>query len=1102
MKKRALRKDFYMEIRKSLGRFLSIFFIVAIGTAFFSGIRSAEPDMRLTGDAYSDNQNLMDIQVISTLGLTEKDWKALEEVEGIERVEGGYSADVLCESRDSRNVLHVISLLPTLNQVVVEEGRLPEAADECFVDMDFLAESDYRVGDQVTFLSGTDQEITDTFRTDTFTIVGSGSSPCYISFYRGSSTIGNGSVSGFVYVPEQSFDMEVYTELYATVKGAKELTVFTDAYDEQVEAVTDRVEAIKEERQLARYQEIVEEANEELDKAKAELADAKAEAEEKLRDAQEELDDGRRQLEDGKSQLVSGRRELENGKSELSTQQALLDEKRSELDRAKEELAVNQETLNQGRAQWEDGQAQLAQEWEKWNAASAALTAGLEEIEVQLAKMQQDYENLLASGAADPAVLEQLQGGIAQLEAQRAQLQGQQEALEQGKMVLEQNQARLDEEGRKIEESQQALNEAAATVEEGGMQLDDGQNQINAGWEEITANESTLNAAAAEISANEKKLLDGQAEYEKAKAEADEKIAEGEQKIQDAEDEVQKIEHAKWYINDRSVLTEYAGYGENADRMRAIGQVFPVLFFLVAALISLTTMTRMVEEQRVQIGTLKALGYSRGAIAAKYLGYAFLATITGSVIGVLIGEKLLPYIIIVAYGIMYGHVNTLQIPYETHYAVMATVAAIFCTVGAAWFACYKELRGTAAELMRPPAPKSGKRVFLERIPLFWKRLSFIWKATVRNLIRYKKRFFMTVFGISGCMALLLVGYGLEDSISNIARLQYGEIQSYDANLILNDSAEVSERDEAVEALRSDERVKESERTMLEQMKVNHGKVQKEIYLAVPEDAEQYKHFVTFQDRVTKERHELSENGVILTEKIASLLEVEEGDVLTIRDDIQGEIEVTIEAICENYISHYMYMTPTLYEQLFQRTPEYNAVCFQMQDAKRDKLEEVGEQILTYEGALSISYMSEVQDQVDTMLTSLDSVLVVLVLSAGMLAFVVLYNLNNINITERRRELATLKVLGFYDGEVSAYVYRENVVLTLIGAALGCLLGKVLHQFVILTVEIDTVMFGRNIDLSSFVYSVLITIGFSCFVNWVMYFKLKKIDMVESLKSVE
>ncbi len=1032
----------------------------APGTAFFAGIRATEPDMRYTGDAYTDKFHLMDLQVVSTLGLTDEDVEALSEVKGVQAAEPGYSADVLCVNHEGQDVLHVMSVLPGMNQIDLVDGRLPENPGECLIDANFLKSSDYKIGDQIRFLSGTDAKITDTFSGDTFTIVGSGYSPCYLSFYRGSSSVGTGSVKGFAYVPAESFTTEVYTEIYVQVAGARELTAFTEAYDEKVQKTADQIEKIKDTRQTARYQAIVGEATQKLEDAKAELETAKTEADGQLEAAKAELEDGRAKLETARQQLTSGKNQLEAAKQQLAS-------KEQELAAGQTALQEQQQTLDQNR--------------EKLQQAQTSVSTGLAQLDTKLSELQEAYDRLVASGGAAPETLQQLQTQI-------TALQGQKEALEAQQSALQSQSTQLDA-------GQQKLNAALAEWKAG-------QAQLLSAKATLEAQETKLSRGEQEIAANEQKLQEGQASYETAKAEAEAKITDGEQQIREAEDEISKIENAKWYINDRSVLTEYSGYGENADRMRAIGQVFPVLFFLVAALISLTTMTRMVEEQRTEIGTLKALGYSRKSISVKYLGYAFLATMSGSVLGVLIGEKLLPKIIIKAYKMMYPHITTVRTPYEVKYTLMSIGIATVCTVGAAWFACGRELRGTAAELMRPPEPKSGKRVLLERITFFWKHLSFIWKATVRNLFRYKKRFFMTVSGIGGCMGLLLVGFGLEDSISNIARLQYNEIQRYDANLILDPTASADAQEKTAEALETDENVDAAKRILMEQVKVSSNGETLDIYLDIPESPEDYEEFVTLRSRTGGETYSLEKDSVVLTEKAASLLDVQAGDEIVIRDDIKGEIRAKVSAVCENYMGHYLYMSPDTYQKLFDRKPEYNAVCFRMKKGQEDQLEAVGEKILATDGAFSMKYVAEIQGQVDAMLTSLDSVMGVIVLFAGMLAFVVLYNLNNINITERRRELATLKVLGFYDLEVAEYVYRENILLTIFGAAAGCVLGNLLHRFVIETVEIDTVMFGRNIDFSSFVIGILITFGFSCFVNWIMFYKLRKIDMVESLKSVE
>ena len=550
-------------------------------------------------------------------------------------------------------------------------------------------------------------------------------------------------------------------------------------------------------------------------------------------------------------------------------------------------------------------------------------------------------------------------------------------------------------------------------------------------------------------------------------------------------------------------LTEYQGYGDNADRMRSIGKVFPVLFFLVAALISLTTMTRMVEEQRVQIGTMKALGYGKAAIAGKYIGYALIATLGGRIFGVLIGEKILPLVIIYGYMILYKHLPAILLPYHMSYAFQASAIAVACILIATIASCYKELAAEPAELMRPAAPKQGKRILLERIGIIWKHLNFTWKSTVRNLIRYKKRFFMTIFGIGGCMALMVVGFGLKDCIYEIVSLQYEKVQFYDAATYMSNDISEENRQQLHDYLDQNADIKETIEARMQKTDVKSASGKKTLYLMVPSDNEKIEDFLSFHSRTNKDEvYSLKKDEVILTEKMASLLNVKVGDQLTIEDEERGDQTVTIGAICENYMSHYLYLSPEKYEELYGKPVEYNTIIYSVKDGKDDQIEKIGTKLLAMDGVLNVSYTSSIEGRLDDMLRSLNLVIVVLIVSAGMLAFVVLYNLNNINITERQRELATLKVLGFYDGEVASYVYRENILLTIIGSVVGMVLGNFLHRYTILTVEVEEAMFGRQIHWQSYLYSFLFTAAFSLFVNWVMFYKLKKIDMVESLKSVE
>lgn len=1194
MKKNMLRKDFFMEIRKSWGRFISIFLIVALGVAFYAGIRASEPSMRISGDAYFDKEHLMDIKVMGTMGLTEEDVEAIEDVDGIELAEGTYSMDALCNTGDTEQVVHVMAMQEHFNDVQVSEGRLPEKEGECLMDEEFALASGYGVGDTITLSSGDEDPLEDSLTTDVFEVVGIGNSPLYISFGRGSSTIGNGEVSGFIAVDPDSFCMDVYSEICVRVTDAEQEIAYTDGYTSLTDAAVDALEKIEDERCQARRQEIVDEAEGELADAQATvdeesqtLADARSELEEgrsqaarELADARQALEDAQAQLDAARQQIADGEARLAAGKEELSTQQAALDSGREQyesgmaqleqqqaqldasevqylaqyaqqmplIEQGKQEIAAGKELLTTSISQMETLADHLSSLREELKGIEDELNSGQgkydeilaippenrtqeetdylqswEQIKKELADRQTDANTRLSFAEnmeqeALAALAEQGEDfSYESAEEAVAGLQGKMQELLAREQTLLAGEQELLAYGQQIEDGKAQLAAARQTLEDSKQQIDAGQAQIDAAWALINSQESQLASGKADLAAGEQEIAAGWSEYEQGAAQAAQEIADGEAQIADgerqleeaqndiaeAQAEIDKIENPQWYVQDRSsALTEYDGYGDNADRMRAIGQVFPAVFFLVAALISLTAMTRMVEEQRIQIGTLKALGYSKLSIAGKYIAYALTATLGGSVLGVLFGEKVFPWIIIYAYKIMYQHIPDILVPYHLSYAVQATLIAVLCTLAATIFSCYRELASVPARLMRPPAPKQGQRILLERVKIIWKHLNFSWKSSIRNLVRYKKRFFMTVFGIGGCMALMVVGFGLKDCIFVIPELQYNSIQTYDAAVYFDAGISREDKEEIAALVRDESAVSGELMVRMQNLEVTAGDTSMEIYLTVPENLENVGDFLDFHSRTKPETYSLEKEQVILTEKAASDLGVEVGDTVTLEDDGMGVKEVTIDAICENYMGHYLYLSPDYYRELFGKEAASNGVLFKMKEGQTDQIEAVGGRLLGDSNVLNVSYTSSIEDRLDDMLQSLNLVIVVLIISAGMLAFIALYNLNTINITERKRELATIKVLGFYDTEVAAYVYRENVLLTLIGAVAGMALGWVLLQFVIVTVEVDDVMFGRVLDLTSYLYSFLFTLGFSMFVNWVMYFKLKKIDMVESLKSVE
>lgn len=1102
-----------MEIRRSPGRFFSILFIVALGVAFFSGIRASEPDMRITGDSYFDAAKLMDIKALSTYGVTKEDVKAFEDLPEVEQAEGAYSADFLYDLKEEQHVLHVMGIQKEMNRLAVTKGRLPVSVGECLAD----DESGYRVGDVITLKSGTDDPVSETLGTDTLEIVGLGNSPCYLSYGRGSTAIGTGSVDAFLAVPEETFDMDVYTEVYLQVKGARKLLSFTDAYEEKIENALDAAELLADARGVLRKQEIVDEANEKLEEAREELADGKAKAKKELKDAKEKIDDAEKKLKSAKKELKDGRKKIKDAKKTLKSKQKQLDNAKEKYKSGKKDLKKGKKEYEKGLKKYKKDKPAAQKKIKEGRSQAAALKAVISEDEKtygeltsQIDKLTEEIENLENDGGGNEGLAETIAVMKAQLEKLKMQAAGLQQKIAAQKQAyaaadseLDKAQGQLDAAKKKLDKAKKQLIKGEKELKKAAKQIKSGQKKIDGGWKELKKQEKKLTDGEEEIASNEVKLADAKEDYKEGREEAKKEIKDGEEKIADAEQDIADIKDPKWYVYDRSTLVEYSGFGENAERLGAIGRVFPVLFFLVAALISLTSMTRMVEEQRTSIGTMKALGYGKFQVALKYLGYAFLATVGGSIIGVLIGEKILPYIIVYAYGILYRHLPEILVPYDWKYAAMASGGAVFCTMAATFLACYHELEAQPAVLMRPPAPKNGRRVFLERVGILWRHLSFTWKSTIRNLMRYKKRFFMTIFGIGGCMALMLVGFGLKDSCYEIAEIQYAEIQLYHGSLYLNEDITDKQRREVEDAFGSEGDVTRYIDANMQNITLVNGKKERSAYACVLNPKEEVPKFVDFHNRRTKESYVLTDGGAIVSEKTAKLLEVKEGDSVWIKDEGNGNKEVKIDHICENYMGHYIYLTPAYYEQVYGEVPGYNSILFSVKDAGDvAQLEKIGQRLLEHDGVLSVGYTHDIEKQLDDMLGSLNLVIVVLIISAGMLAFVVLYNLNTVNIAERKWELATLKVLGFYDKEVGAYVYRENIILTFIGALVGVGLGRILHLFIIETVEVDNAMFGRNINMPSFIYSLLLTVAFSMMINGVMYFKLKKIDMVESLKSIE
>lgn len=1237
--KKAQKTDLVREMKKSFNRYISILSIMALGVAFYAGVRSSEPDMQLSAKKYFDETDYMDIRVMGTLGMTEDDVTKITAIEGVEQAEGGYQTELFLEAGQRDYQMSVYSMGEGLNQVYVTEGHVPESEKECFMDRDFMASFGYKIGDVITLRTDGETEISDILTTDTFTITGCGIFPNYLSWQRGAVSIGTGVEDGFIFLPREAFSMEAYTVVYATVEGAKELNPFTEKYKDYMDEIVERIEAIADARCEVRYAEVTEPYWEDVREAEADIADGEkeladgekelADAEVELADAEVEIADAEKKIADGEKEIADGETELTEAMAELLDGEQKLAEAEKELNDALAEIKDGEKQIADAKIELADGEAELLKAEKEIADGEAELTEAEEEIkngETELAKAEEE----LLAGEAEVAVAEaevertekELLAGEAELILAKEQLEFGREELEAGKNELAAKEAEflaaksmleaygmpltpeLQEAETELVAVKQILEEKEAELLNGELQitvseaeivagkeqlalareqLKEAKAELEMGWKELNSGKEEISKGRAEWEEGRKKLSDGRAELEKAREELEEGRAElekavaeladgrrqyeeglkeyeqakldladgyikyedgkaeleqakleledgkkeledakqkvadarieiadakveiedgkkeledGKLELADAKADLEEIEVPEWYVLDRETVQQIVEYGSNTERIGNLGDVFPAVFYLVAALVSLTTMTRMIEEERTQIGTMKALGYGKGAIVSKYLWYSLSATLLGGLIGVAVGSYLFPWVIMRAYGILYTNIPYILTPIQWKMSLISVLIAVGCTILATMSSCYKEMVAAPAILMRPVAPPAGKRVFLEYIKPLWNVLSFSWKATCRNLFRYKKRFFMTIFGIGGCMALLLVGFGLRDSIMDIVNKQYKEVWTYDAYLSINDE-KIS--------LQNKEYKNEVENQLLIQTKTMDIESAETIISAtlfVPEQLENLENFVKLRDRVTGENYTLTNDCIIITEKLAKLLKVSVGDSIELHFDDVSRVSVTISAIAENYMLHYVYMSSEYYQKLFEEAPEYNQLYLKTAELSEAEKEAFSEEMLSDDAVDSITYVEELQDSVAVMMKSMELVIVVLIVAAGMLAFIVLYNLNNINIIERRRELATLKVLGFYDIEVGNYVYRENVLLTVLGTMAGVIMGLLLHRFVIMTVEVDMMMFGRDIEWQSYLYSVLLTFLFAVLINVGMFYKLRKIDMVESLKSAE
>lgn len=1106
--KKSLLKDSIREIKNTFKRFLSIVMIVLLGVGFFAGLKATSPDMKDTIDDYYDNQNVMDIEVISTLGLTDNDINSLKNVDGVQNVVPAYSFDATLNNGEKDFVVKVESILENINIVELVEGKLPENYDECVVEEDFLQGTGYKIGDYITinpenadtveYEEENDAESSIVY-TNNIKIVGTIKSPMYISMSRGTSKLGAGSVNYYMYMPKENINMDIYTMAYITVDGAKELKTYTDKYEDKINEVLDNVEEISDERKQERYNEVIETATKKLNESQAEFDEQKQNIENELSSAKQQIEDAIQEVSEAEKALTSNKssadKEFMEAENELEEASKQLNQNKIELENKKEEanskIAEAQsklEVLQQTKEQYESLQLQKQETESKILEIDNTLAELNKDPDTNAEKIQEltNSKNLLSNG------LKIIEAAILEIET-NLNNQGLQVSNIQDTINTIQNE---------ITYAQNELVEAEKQITNAETEIDNSKNQLentkSATYKQLEEAKQQIEEAKIEIQENESKL-------EESQKEAEDQLEKAQEKLNDAKTQISKVEKPTWYILDRNSNYGYAEYIQDTDRIANLAKVFPVVFFLVAALISLTSMSRMIEEQRVQIGTLKALGYNKMQIPMKYIIYAFLATIIGGITGMIIGFKLLPRIITTMYGMMYTLPNA-NCVIRLDIGIIGLAFALICTMGATAYTCIKELIEKPAVLMLPKAPKPGKRIFLEHIGFIWKRLKFTQKVTARNIFRYKKKFLMTIIGVAGCTSLIIAGFGIRDAIGKMIPNQYGDIFKYNGSVELKDDITSTQIDEENEKIKAEEKVENTLKCYQKTVEITNIENAQTINLIVTDEIDNFHEFISLRSRNKKEeQYKIEKDSVIITEKIATLLDIEVGDTITIKntDDIGKDVKVG--AITENYLYHYIYMSSDLYNNLYgENSYKPNVILIkELEGTTTDDEDKIGKNILADEDIVSgISFLSSTEDIFSTVMDKMQLVVYILIIAAGLLAFAVLYNLSNVNISERIRELATIKVLGFYDKEVFNYVTKETRILTVIGILLGLFGGYFLSIYAIKTCELDMLMFNHNIGIMCFIYGIIITVIFAEIINIAVNHTLKKISMIDSLKSID
>ncbi|MCD7774465.1 MAG: FtsX-like permease family protein [Clostridiales bacterium] len=1180
---RALLTDILRTIRHSMSRFISIIIIVALGTGFFVGVKSAGPSMMATATEYFIDNNLMDLRIQSTIGLTEDDLTDIKNIDGVSGAMGAKFVDALVLVNGSPEIdidgsqistrAYSIDLLllheyyyggdnsDFINRPTLLEGSYPTASNQCLVDASELSTPEsYQIGSTITLEEDGNSDLSGLTVTE-FEIVGIIESPYYLSYERGNSLVGSGKIGTYIYIPESAFSTDYYSEIYVTVDGASNYDPYSDEYEDYISGVAEKIEQVADTNVVSRVEYLSETLPEEIASAtdtynttKASVEEALAEAEETIALYQKYVDDPEGSYNEAVNEAAEA---LGLAEDEFNGNQSAYYDAVESYNQLLEAYKAAKEEQTEKYSEWSKANSAYQNVESQVTAAQTAISSTQQLISSTQTLIDgvssvltalEEYQNGQISDSQLAQVLDTLKNINSDLYNSIASLSAVSLAMEAVSLItpyldtqkaqLASLQATLDEENEELEEAKTQLQAAAlvlsaakAEYDASEVALNEAYEQLNDYYDELQGTQSTLSMKQIELMLSENSvsndlellktvianastyLEQAQTAYNEQKAAAETQLAEAEKQINSAQSLLDKLDSASWNIYDRSDTAGYSSYESAVNNVRTLSNIFPVIFFLVAALVCLTTMSRMVEEERTQMGTLKALGYSSSAIILKYVLYSLFASLIGSAIGIVIGVYALPYAIFEAYSIMFS-MPDLIFEVSISYILIGMGISLLTTLLASIISAVRELYVKPAALMRPKAPAPGKRVFLERIKFIWRRMKFSSKVTIRNLFRKKTRFVMTILGIAGCTALILASIGLYTSINDLMKKQYDSdgISQYDIQLVFSENQ--NEDSALMQLVSSDSRITSIMLSSMQSVTGGSGNSEKteDVYLFVPKDASALSSYIKLQNRSTGNTLELSDSGAIVTEKFADDMNVSVGDCVWVELADGTRVDIPVAGITENYTFSYIYLTVDLYQYLFQEEVTYNYAIGTVSDTvlsdsvssnnEETQKARLSTDLMSYEGINAVSYTDGTVDALNEVIGVLSIIIIIFIAAAAILAFVVLYNLSNINVEERQRELATIKVLGFHDKEVSAYVYRESIVMTFIGIILGLVLGIFVHQILITYCSVDTVMFVQTLTWYDYVIAAVLTMLFALIVNFIMHKKMKKIDMVESLKSVE